>query len=223
MLRRWQSTGPAWSATRSSSARRESSSSTYSTSTPWSSSTTSASTWIPAIRYTYTLDTHRLNMEVDLQSLFGLHVTWCAQLYSLAETRQLPPHLDSYYEGAIGQQRWHLFVTPCWYLAPVEPLRDCPVMGVSLAAFLFSSSFSSLGVLYQYFFPAFLIRHFEPTRRKPGHSPDPARLVSGSGTKAAPLLESGNRGRAILFVSYRNVSAALSLLNNVCNSIYSRT
>ncbi len=42
-------------------------------------------------------------MEVDLQSLFGLHVTWCAQLYSLAET--LTPHLDSYYEGAIGQQR----------------------------------------------------------------------------------------------------------------------
>ncbi len=30
-------------------------------------------------------------MEVDLQSLFGLHVTWCAQLYSLAETPQLPP------------------------------------------------------------------------------------------------------------------------------------
>ncbi len=28
---------------------------------------------------------HRLNMEVDLQSLFGLHATWCAQLYSLAE------------------------------------------------------------------------------------------------------------------------------------------
>ncbi len=48
-----------------------------------------------------------LNMEVDLQSLFGLHVTWCAQLYSLAETAQLspPPHLDSYYDGAIGQQR----------------------------------------------------------------------------------------------------------------------
>ncbi len=46
-------------------------------------------------------------MEVDLQSLFGLHVKWCAQLYSLAETPQLPPsplHLDSYYEGAIGQQ-----------------------------------------------------------------------------------------------------------------------
>ncbi len=31
-------------------------------------------------------------MEVDLQSLFGLQVTWCAQLYSLAETpHSLPP------------------------------------------------------------------------------------------------------------------------------------
>ncbi len=51
-------------------------------------------------------------MEVDLQSLFGLHVMWCAQLFSLAETPQLapyppPPHLDFglVYEGAIGQQR----------------------------------------------------------------------------------------------------------------------
>jgi hypothetical protein len=49
----------------------------------------------------------RLNMEVHLQSLFGLHVTWCAPLYSLAETPQLPPPpriLDLSYEGAIGQQ-----------------------------------------------------------------------------------------------------------------------
>ncbi len=30
-------------------------------------------------------------MEVDLQSLFGLRVTWCAQLYSLAETPLLRP------------------------------------------------------------------------------------------------------------------------------------
>ena len=56
-------------------------------------------------------------MEVDLQSLFGLHVTWCAQLYSLAETPQLPPspHLDSYTRALlVSQDRRHLFVTP-WY------------------------------------------------------------------------------------------------------------
>jgi hypothetical protein len=52
-------------------------------------------------------------MEVDLQSLFGLHVKWCAQLYSLAETRpRTPPPrpapspaMGLVYEGAIGQQR----------------------------------------------------------------------------------------------------------------------
>ncbi len=60
---------------------------------------------------------HMLNMEEDLQSLFVLHVTWCAQLYSLAATPQPnppplphPPALGLVYEGAIG---WHLSVTPC--------------------------------------------------------------------------------------------------------------
>jgi hypothetical protein len=51
--------------------------------------------------------THRLNMEVNLQSLFGLQVTWCAQLYSLAETTH--PHQSPAFglvdEGAIGQPR----------------------------------------------------------------------------------------------------------------------
>jgi hypothetical protein len=47
-------------------------------------------------------------MEVDLQSLFGLHVTCCAQLYSLAETLLQPPESPAFglvYEGDIGQQR----------------------------------------------------------------------------------------------------------------------
>jgi hypothetical protein len=57
-------------------------------------------------------------MEVDLQSLYGLHVTWCAQLTSLVETPQLPfprirPH-NIIYEGAIGQPR---HVIP-WVLVP---------------------------------------------------------------------------------------------------------
>jgi hypothetical protein len=34
---------------------------------------------------------HRLNMELDLQSSFGLHVTRCAQLFSLVVIPQLPP------------------------------------------------------------------------------------------------------------------------------------
>ncbi len=48
---------------------------------------------------------HRLNMELDLQSLFGLQCT--VQLYSLAETPQLPhpPAVGLIYEGAISQPR----------------------------------------------------------------------------------------------------------------------
>ncbi len=45
---------------------------------------------------------HRLNMELNLQSLFGLHVTWCAQLFSLAETPQPPsppPAFGLKYDG----------------------------------------------------------------------------------------------------------------------------
>jgi hypothetical protein len=50
---------------------------------------------------------HRLNMELDLQIVFGLHVhVIFAHLYLLAETPQLPPppitpHLGSY-RAAIG-------------------------------------------------------------------------------------------------------------------------
>jgi len=57
---------------------------------------------------------HRLNMQVDFQSLFGLHVPWCAQLYSLAEIPQSPPpHLGSYTMALlVSQDRRHLFVTP---------------------------------------------------------------------------------------------------------------
>ncbi len=62
---------------------------------------------------------HRLNMEVNLLSLFGLHVTWCAQLYSLAEspeTLQLPPspRIWSRITRAllVSKDRRHLFVSP---------------------------------------------------------------------------------------------------------------
>jgi hypothetical protein len=56
-----------------------------------------------------------LNMEVDIHSLFGLHVTGCAHLYSLAENRQPPPpHWDSYTRALlVSKDRRHLFVTFC--------------------------------------------------------------------------------------------------------------
>ncbi len=59
---------------------------------------------------------HRLHMEVDLQSLFGLHVTWCAQLYSLAETPLLSPSPRIWTRITrallVSKDRRHLFVTP---------------------------------------------------------------------------------------------------------------
>ncbi len=71
---------------------------------------------------------HRLNMELDLQSLFGL---LCIQLYSLSETPQppppspLPPHFGSdfgSYARALlaSQDRQHLFVTPCFLLVNLQ-------------------------------------------------------------------------------------------------------
>jgi len=45
---------------------------------------------------------HRLNMELDLQSLFGLHVTWCAQLTQLTHwlrPRNPPPRLWAHVRG----------------------------------------------------------------------------------------------------------------------------
>jgi hypothetical protein len=53
---------------------------------------------------------HRLNMELDLQSLLGC----CEQQYSLAETPQLPPTPPAF-ENAIGQSRYcrrHFYVNP---------------------------------------------------------------------------------------------------------------
>ncbi len=62
----------------------------------------------------------RFNMELDLQCLFDLHVTWFAQLYSFAET-PLNPHLDLIYsyEGAIGQPRQT--TSPCNPLTTNNP------------------------------------------------------------------------------------------------------
>ncbi len=58
-------------------------------------------------------------MEVDLQSLFGLHVSWCAQVYSLAKTPQLPPSPRIWTRITrallVSKDRRHLFVTP-WSL-----------------------------------------------------------------------------------------------------------
>jgi hypothetical protein len=60
---------------------------------------------------------HWLKMEVHLQSLFGLHVMSCAQLYSLAGTPQLPPSPCIWTRITrallVSKYRRHLFVTHC--------------------------------------------------------------------------------------------------------------
>ncbi len=54
---------------------------------------------------------HRLNMELDLRSLFGLLCT--AVLIGWDPTTPLPPHLGSYTRSLlVSQDRRHLFVTP---------------------------------------------------------------------------------------------------------------
>jgi hypothetical protein len=55
---------------------------------------------------------HRLNRELDLQSIFGLYVH-CAELYS-TPSPIIPPAFGLIYEGAIGQPRYrrHFFVAP---------------------------------------------------------------------------------------------------------------
>jgi hypothetical protein len=50
----------------------------------------------------------RLNMELDLQSLFGLLCT--ALQYTLTETPQLPPPVPRIWALLASQDRRHLFV-----------------------------------------------------------------------------------------------------------------
>jgi hypothetical protein len=67
--------------------------------------------------------THRFNIELDLQSLFGLRVTWFEQLYLFAEPETPQPHpsprIWNHIRGArallVSQDRRHLFVTPWRY------------------------------------------------------------------------------------------------------------
>ncbi len=66
---------------------------------------------------------HRLNMELDLQSLFGLHVHSFTHWLSPRDPPPPPPHLGLYTRALlVSQDRRHLFVTPL-----VGTLRTCSV------------------------------------------------------------------------------------------------
>ncbi len=57
----------------------------------------------------------RLYMELDLQSLFGLHVQWCTAVLIGWDpaTPPPPPYLGSYTRALlVSQDRWHFFVAP---------------------------------------------------------------------------------------------------------------
>ncbi len=73
------------------------------------------------------LSQNRLNMEMDLQGLFGFYVTLSGQLYSLAETPQLPgpsPRIWTRITRAllVRYDRRHLFISPCFaaFFLPIE-------------------------------------------------------------------------------------------------------
>jgi hypothetical protein len=54
---------------------------------------------------------HRLNMELDLQILFGFHVHSCN--HWLRPLTPIPPQLGSYTRALlVSQDRLHLFITP---------------------------------------------------------------------------------------------------------------
>ncbi len=104
---------------------------------------------------------HRLNMEVDLQSLFGLHVTWCARLYSLAETAvtpsypsPIPPHWDSCTRALLVNKdsRRHLFVTPWRQLRKILILFSCCFGDQFLVPNLIKKRKAPLGKLWCVFF-----------------------------------------------------------------------
>jgi hypothetical protein len=75
--------------------------------------------------------THRLNMELDLQSLFGLHVHSCT--HQLRTRNPPPPSFGLIYERAIGQPRCrrHLFVTPLSESYPSVQEVECRILGRS--------------------------------------------------------------------------------------------
>ncbi len=76
---------------------------------------------------------HRLNMELDLQSLFWLHVHSCTHWLRDRASPPPPPHLGSKARALlVSQDRRHLFVTPLgtghgfnfsWFLRHKKALR----------------------------------------------------------------------------------------------------
>jgi hypothetical protein len=70
-------------------------------------------TYVVCTRHMQFLINHKLNMKLDLQSLFGLHVHSCTH-WLRPRNLTHPMHLGSYTRALlVSQDRQHLFVTPC--------------------------------------------------------------------------------------------------------------
>ncbi len=63
------------------------------------------------------------NIELNLQSLFGLHVYSCTHWLRPHNTPPIPPHLGSYTRALlVSQDRRHLCITP-WSRGKIEGIR----------------------------------------------------------------------------------------------------
>jgi hypothetical protein len=87
-------------------------------------------------------------MELDLQSLFGLHVHSCTHWLKPRNRNPPPPHLGSYTRVLlVSQDRRHLFVTPWVYCIRRDEIwpkgLECLTANAKLATVLFSITASS--------------------------------------------------------------------------------
>ncbi len=73
------------------------------------------------------------HMELDLQSIFGLHMHNCTHWLRPRNPPPLPPHLDSSSRALlVNQDRRHLFATPCGspfhYTSRRYKCKKCPAV-----------------------------------------------------------------------------------------------
>jgi hypothetical protein len=71
---------------------------------------------------------HRLNMELDLQSFFGLHVHSCTH-WLRTRNPSLPPHLGSYTRALLVSQDTvdDIFLSLVWWLTCVDALFNIEI------------------------------------------------------------------------------------------------
>ncbi len=120
-------------------------------------------------------------MEVDLQSLIGLHITWCAQLYSLAETPKSPP--TTAFGLVLRGRYWSEKIDDISLLPPWVYCNPCPLRGPGVregrwSCLVLCSVYLALLSPYWPALPSYLAPH----------APDWPVLLSRQGVRTGPLL-----------------------------------